>query len=83
FVVLSAAMIFYGGNNVVSNYLAAEGFPWIAVYVWLIATLVNVALNTILIPSHGIAGAASASLICYAIVFFVQYVYAARIAKAG
>src|SRR2546423_13530119 len=68
FVVLSAAMIFYGANNAVSSYLASEGFPWVAVYVWLVAVVVNIGLNAVLIPVHGIAGAAAASLVSYAIV---------------
>jgi O-antigen/teichoic acid export membrane protein len=81
FVVLSVAMVFYGGNTPVSNYLASEGFPAIAIYVWVVAAIVNIGLNVVLIPAYGIQGAAAASLVGYGIVFFIQYVYAVRTAK--
>jgi O-antigen/teichoic acid export membrane protein len=83
FLILSVAMIFYGANNVVSCYLAAEGLPLISVYVWIVAVALNVSLNAIFIPLHGISGAAAASLVSYLMVFIVQYVYASRAAKAG
>jgi O-antigen/teichoic acid export membrane protein len=81
FVVLSVAMVFYGGNTPVSNYLASEGFPAIAIYVWVVAAIINIGLNVVLIPAYGIQGAAAASLVGYGIVFFVQYVYAVRTAE--
>ncbi|MBI4473811.1 MAG: flippase [Acidobacteria bacterium] len=81
FIILSVAMIFYGSNNALSNYLASEGLPWFAVYVWIIALVMNVGANFLLIPSYGITGAAAASLLGYVLVFVCQYAYATNFAK--
>jgi len=78
FIVLSVGMLFYGVNNMVSNYLASIGFPWFSVHVWIIATGLNIALTLFLISNCGIIGAAISSLICYATVFFLQLIYAGR-----
>ncbi len=71
--ILACAMIFYGINTVLSNFLAATGFPWFSVYVWIAALIVNVGLNLFLIPKYGPAGAAWASLAGYFLVFVLQY----------
>ena len=73
--ILAAAMVFYGPNTIVSNYAAANGFPWFAVWVWLGALLLNVVLNLVLIPPLGIAGSALASLIGYGLVMVSQSFY--------
>ena len=75
FMVLAAAMIFYGANNVVSNYAAASGYPWFAVWIWLVALVLNVGLNLLLIPPLGIVGSAIASLVGYALVALAQTAY--------
>jgi antigen flippase len=75
FSILAAAMIFYGPNNMVSNYAAASGYPWFAVWIWLVGLVANVALNLALIPALGITGSALASLICYALVAVSQATY--------
>jgi O-antigen/teichoic acid export membrane protein len=76
--ILAIAMIFYGTNNVVSACLAAMGFPWFAVWVWLIAAAANVLLNVLWIPRFGICGAAAASLVGYALVLLFQVSYLSR-----
>jgi O-antigen/teichoic acid export membrane protein len=76
FRILAAAMVFLGVGTMLSNYLAATGFPWFAVHAWLGATVLNVALNLVLIPAAGIAGAALASLVCYAAVLVALWLYA-------
>jgi O-antigen/teichoic acid export membrane protein len=78
FVVLAVAMIFLGANTMLSQFHASTGFPWFAVHVWIVATLINVGLNLFLIPVHGITGAAAASLACYLGVLVAQYLYAIR-----
>lgn len=44
---------------------AARGLPWIVVWIWAAAVVLNIGLNIALIPSLGIEGAAWASLISY------------------
>jgi O-antigen/teichoic acid export membrane protein len=78
FRILAVAVIFIGANSLLSNHLAAVGFPLAAVAIWGVAAVANVALNALLIPGHGIAGAAVASLVCYAFVLVAQYSYARR-----
>lgn len=78
FWILSVAMVFYGVNNMVSIYFASVGFPWFAVYVWVIVSLLNIVLNLFAIPAYGTLGAAASSLICYATILGVQYLYAVR-----
>ena len=78
FVVLAVAMIFYGANNVISNYAASAGYPWFAVLVWVAGATLNILLNLVLIPRYGITGSAVASLIGYGAVMLAQSVYFSR-----
>ncbi len=78
FVILAVGVVFYGVNNVYSNCLAAMGFPWFAVNVWLAMAALNVGLNLFLIREWGIAGAAASSLVCYLALMLAQYAYLAR-----
>jgi O-antigen/teichoic acid export membrane protein len=72
FYILVVAMVIYGMNNIVSVLLASEGMPWIAVWVWGVGLVVNIALNLFLIPTYGGHGAAFASLISYGLVLIIQ-----------
>ncbi len=82
FGLLAIAMIFYGVNNVISNFAAARGFPAFAIWIWAVALAVNVGLNLLFVPRFGISGSAFASLLCYAIVALAQLVYFMRRADA-
>jgi enterobacterial common antigen flippase len=72
FFVLAAGMVAYGMNGVVSNHLAAEGAPWISVWIWAAGLAVNVGLNLATVPSSGGLGAALSSLAAYALVLIAQ-----------
>ena len=74
FRILIAATIVYGMNNILSNHLAAEGLPWPAVAIWLVALLTNLALNLYWIPRQGGHGAAYASLVAYGVAFGLQLI---------
>lgn len=78
FIILCIAMYFYGVNNIVGIYLASIGMPWFAVYVWIIASILNIVINLYLIPAYGISGAAFSSLICYFLVFIFQLLFAIK-----
>jgi O-antigen/teichoic acid export membrane protein len=78
FLILSVAMIFYAVNNMFASYLAAIGSPWFSVFIWVIGAIVNLALNFLSIPRWGIRGAALSSLISYALVLLLHYIYASR-----
>jgi O-antigen/teichoic acid export membrane protein len=77
FAILSVGMVFYGVNNVVSSYLAAEGFPMVSVVVWIAAVLFVIPANVVLIPELGVEGAAWTSVAGYAMVLGVQTLYMA------
>ena len=70
--VLVVAVYFYGLNSILSNYFMAEGLPWSAVWVWVAALAINIALNVFWIPRFGGVGAAYASLVAYGAVFALQ-----------
>ncbi len=71
--VWSGAFTFLGVAN--SKYLIAENYTRIAFLRSLIGVLVNVFLNIILIPRHGINGAAIATLISYSVsTFFIVFI---------
>ncbi len=46
-----------GVTSILSQYLAAKGFPWILVVVWAVVAVVQGALTTRLIPTYGADGA--------------------------
>jgi O-antigen/teichoic acid export membrane protein len=74
FRILIAATIVYGMNNILSNHLAAEGLPWPAVGIWLVALVINLGLNLYWIPGQGGQGAAYASLVAYGVAFGLQMI---------
>jgi O-antigen/teichoic acid export membrane protein len=82
FAILAAAMVFYGVNNIISNYAAARAFPAFAIWVWLVGLALNVGLNLLLVPRYGISGSAFASLVAYALVAMAQLGYFAMEARA-
>lgn len=71
FQILLGAVSVLGVSGILSNHLAATGFPWSAVWVWGVGFVVNVALNLALVPGMG-EGAALASIVAYALVLLVQ-----------
>jgi O-antigen/teichoic acid export membrane protein len=78
FHVLAVAMVFNGMNNIVSNHLAAEGLPWVGVWVWAVGLGISVVLNLLWIPALGARGAALAAIVAYAVVLLIQSLFAFR-----
>jgi len=70
--VLLVAVYFLGLNTFLSNYFMAEGLPWPAIWVWVVAVGINVALNVVWIPTFGGIGAAYASLVAYMLATVLQ-----------
>ena len=81
FKILCIGVIFLGANSIISNYLASNGFPWFSVFIWIIFFIINTILNILLIPRIGIAGASYTALICYIMIFFMQYIFSLRNVK--
>jgi O-antigen/teichoic acid export membrane protein/SAM-dependent methyltransferase len=81
FQVLCVGMFFYGLNNIYSNFLAAVGFPWAAVYLWITAFIINVISNLLLIPAYGILGAALSSAFCYGAILVFSHIYCKKVTR--
>ena len=64
-----------GLNSVLMNYFAGTGMPPVTMISPAIAFFVNLALNLVLIPKMGVAGASLASTICYSIMLVCSGVY--------
>lgn len=67
---------FYALTTMISQYLAAHGFPWSQVFTWALALLLVIVLNYWLLPVYGINGAAFALSMTYAFIFIVLYLIA-------
>jgi len=80
--ILCAAILFYGTTAVFSQFLAARGFPWVVVGVWIAGFVLNLILNLLLIPTMGIEGAALSSLIAYSAIFVGIVAISVRLAMA-
>uniref|UniRef100_B8HUJ1 Polysaccharide biosynthesis protein n=1 Tax=Cyanothece sp. (strain PCC 7425 / ATCC 29141) TaxID=395961 RepID=B8HUJ1_CYAP4 len=74
-IALLPGVICLGINSVLMNYFASIGMPPITVYSPLIATIINVIINTFLIPHFGIIGAALSSTISYSIMLVLSLAY--------
>lgn len=80
FLWLLPGIVLLGVNTILMNYFAAEGMPPIAIWSPALASAVNLALNFILLPRIGIAGASIASSVAYALMLVasIAYVRASR-----
>ncbi len=65
--------IFLGGAS--SQYLVTENLARISLYRTLIGAAANIGLNAVLIPSHGLEGAAIASVVSYFIATFALVLF--------
>lgn len=66
---LLVGIVALSAGRVLANDIAGRGFPRLNIYTGLIAVVTNIALNVLLIPRYGIAGAGWASTASYAISF--------------
>lgn len=68
--VLLPGVVLLGGAKVLTNEIAGRGYPHYNSVNSGLALVLTVILDLILIPRHGIVGAAVASSIAYAVIFF-------------
>ncbi len=73
---LLLANVFFGGRSIVYIALLLKKRVRIAAMTVLVATLVNIALNFLLIPQWGVHGAAWATVLAYALLYVVTMYYA-------
>ena len=77
--ILLIGVVIMSGDRVVANDLSGRGRPMLNAYSRSAALAVNVALNFMLIPRLGIAGAAWASTIAYGMSFLITLILYCRI----
>lgn len=71
--VWAGVFVFLGTAS--SQYLIAEGFTKLSLLRTTVGALINIGLNLVWIPKYGIAGAAYATLVAYAVAtFFIVFV---------
>ena len=70
-------------NSILMKHFSADGTSWVVVYSPALATLVNLALNALLIPGLGTVGAALASVGAYAAMLAVSGLHLAHTARRG
>jgi O-antigen/teichoic acid export membrane protein len=78
FVWLMPGIVMLSVNTIYMNYFASTGMPPITIYSPAAAAMLNVGLNFVLIPSHGIVGASLSSVAAYGImlaasIFYLRY----------
>ncbi|MGA3024386.1 MAG: oligosaccharide flippase family protein [Bryobacteraceae bacterium] len=78
FMILAAAMVFYGTNTLLSIHFAALGFPVMSILAWLLVAALNIGMNIIVIPRYGIMGAAVSSFVCYFAIFALHLLMLAK-----
>jgi O-antigen/teichoic acid export membrane protein/SAM-dependent methyltransferase len=75
---LLPGLYFLGINTILMHYFAATGMPVVTVVAPAAASVLNIALNLVLLPRVGIEGAAIASTIAYALMLGVSLAYVRR-----
>ena len=78
FMVLLPAVWALGLNSLMMNFLASIGTPAMTTLAPLVAAVVNIVANVILIPTHGLVGAAVASVISYGLMLLLTTAYYAH-----
>jgi len=80
---LLPGIVTFAAARVLENDIAARGRPIINSYLTGTSVVLNLGLNLILIPRHGIAGAAWASTISYSVLFAATLVVYCKIADVS
>ena len=65
---LLPGVVVLGAQSVVSNYVASRGRPRAVLTAWMTAALFSVIADLVIVPRHGIEGAAAVSTVAYLLV---------------
>lgn len=77
FVWLVPGLVFYG-STFSTMFLMSVGQPIGVLYIWFVVVALNLGLNYLVIPVHGIVGAAAVSSVTYTLCFILYSIYAWR-----
>ena len=78
--ILAPGIVLFSGARVLGNDIAARGRPLTNSVIAAISVVANIVLNLVLIPGHGIDGAAWASTASYSILFATTVAVYCRLA---
>ncbi len=80
--ILSFGIIAVGMNNLAGTVINAMGYFRIVMYITLYALILNVVLNIVFIPLHGIAAAGVITVITEYFIFITEFYYLRKILRA-
>jgi len=80
-IIMGSGIIFFGMSQVNMSFLLSIIGPKKNLIIYAIATIVNIVLNLILIPKYSIEGAATATIISYALLFIISTVVLLKIIR--
>jgi len=69
--ILIPGAFFFALETILAQYFAAHNRLIPIIYYWIIATILNIGLNIVFIPTYGMVAAAASSLFAYSFVFFI------------
>ncbi len=74
FFILLIAMYFWSLLSIVTQFFAANNYPWRAVYIWIPGVILNIILNVVFIPKYGMVATAWTSVLAYTLTFFLHVI---------
>lgn len=74
FFILLIAMYFWSLLSIVTQFFAANNYPWRAVYIWIPGVILNIILNVVFIPKYGMIATAWTSVLAYTLTFFLHVI---------
>jgi len=80
-IIMGSGIIFFGLSQINMSFLLSIIGPKKNLVIYAIATVVNIVLNLILIPLYSIEGAATATIISYALLFIISTVVLLKIIR--
>lgn len=80
-IIMGSGIIFFGLSQINMSFLMSIIGPKKNLIIYAIATVVNIVLNLILIPRYSIEGAATATIISYALLFIISTIALLKIIR--
>ncbi len=72
--ILLIAMYFWSLLSIITQFFAANNYPWKAVYIWIPGIVLNIVINWIWIPKYGMLAAAWSSVLAYGLTFMLHFI---------
>ena len=83
FIILMGSKLVITGSQLFGNFMASIHVPWTVVPFGILLCLLNIGLNLILIKQYGMAGAATASVICFGLLIPFNFYYSRKYLRSS